>query len=136
VVPIESLIQAAAKARLTAYAPYSGYAVGAAVESTAGNVYGGGNVENVSFPAGICAERNAITSMVAGGDREIAQIAVVTEGGGMPCGICLQVIAEFAPDPAKVLIHIGDAKGYLLTKSLVELMPFRFDAKTIKRTEP
>lgn len=133
---IENLIAAAAKVREAAYAPYSAYPVGASVESAQGHVYVGCNVENVSFPAGICAERNAITAMVANGDREIAQIAVVTEGGGMPCGICLQVLSEFAPDPAKVLIHIGDKNGYLFTKSLEALMPFRFDSATIQRTEP
>ena len=92
-----ALVSAALAARKNAYVPYSGYPVGAAVLGEDGNVFTGCNVENVSYPAGMCAERNAIGSAVTAGCTSFQGIAVAGSDKGftMPCGICRQVIAEF-----------------------------------------
>lgn len=92
-----ALVSAALAARKNAYVPYSGYPVGAAVLGEDGNVFTGCNVENVSYPAGMCAERNAIGSAVTAGYTSFQGIAVAGSDKGftMPCGICRQVIAEF-----------------------------------------
>src|SRR4030067_48875 len=82
----QKLIQAAREARQWAYAPYSGYAVGAALLTASGRVYDGVNVENAAYPTGICAERVAVFKAVSEGEREFAAIAVVTANGGSPCG--------------------------------------------------
>lgn len=92
-----ALVSAALAARKNAYVPYSGYPVGAAVLGEDGNIFTGCNVENVSYPAGMCAERNAIGSAVTAGYTSFQGIAVAGSDKGftMPCGICRQVIAEF-----------------------------------------
>lgn len=131
----EDLIREAIEVRRHAYAPYSGYQVGAAVESDRGNIFTACNVENVSYGATLCAERNAITSMVSFGDRNLSQLALVTKDGGFPCGICLQVMLEFAPDPSQLLVHIGDLQGYRFTKTLADLLPFGFRSDQVGRTD-
>src|SRR5262249_28649611 len=100
-----------------------------------GRVFTGCNVENISYPAGICAERTAIVKMVSEGHQAIAQLALVTQDGGLPCGICLQVLTEFAPDPAALQVHVADANGYRYTKSLAELLPYAFSSSNVGRTE-
>src|SRR5437870_10385372 len=107
---MNDLIQQAGAARLSAYAPYSGYKVGAAVRSGV-HVWTGVNVENISYGATICAERVAIGKMVTDGATSIDEIAVVTKDGGAPCGICLQTILEFAADPNQVRVHLADEHG-------------------------
>jgi cytidine deaminase len=96
---IEALVESARAARDRAYAPYSGFKVGAAVMSATGKIYVGTNVENASYGACLCAERAAIAQMVAAGDRELVTVVVFTEGEepALPCGICRQVIAELGP---------------------------------------
>lgn len=92
------LLEAARDAMLRAYAPYSRFHVGAAVRSSSGAVYTGCNIENASYGATICAERVAIAAMVASGERAWTDIAIASEAEPMatPCGICLQVLVEFA----------------------------------------
>ena len=120
----QTLIQAAIDAAKNAYAPYSQYPVGAALHTTDGRIYTGCNVENVSYPAGICAERTALVKAVSEGQRQFDTIAVVTRNGGMPCGICRQMLYEFAPD---LTIIVADMDGNIQqTSSLSALLPDAF----------
>jgi cytidine deaminase len=117
------LISAASAARLLAYAPYSGFQVGAALVTKDGKIYTGCNVENVSLGLTICAERSAIATAIAQGSKDFAAIAVVTEGKkpAIPCGACRQVLAEFNPS-IKVLTATVDGK--VQEFDLAELLPF------------
>lgn len=126
------MLDAAAKAKSNAYAPYSVYPVGAAVQSAGGKVYAGCNVENVSFGLTVCAERNAIARMVADGETELKALALVTEDGASPCGACLQVIAEFA-NGADIPIYLADAEGHREESSLGALFPKGFASPGLKR---
>lgn len=120
----DSLIRAAREARDRAYAPYSEYYVGSAVRSADGIIYQGCNVENASYPAGICAERVALVKAVSEGEREFDAIAVVTRDGGAPCGICRQMLYEFAP---QMRVIIARTDGYVVFDgSLSELLPLGF----------
>ena len=95
---ITALFDAAAQVRLRAHAPYSGFAVGAALRADDGRSYAGCNVENAAYPSGTCAEQAAIAAMIAGGARKIEALAVVADGPRplTPCGACRQRIREFA----------------------------------------
>lgn len=118
------LIEAARLARQWAYAPYSHYAVGAALLTASGRIYDGVNVENAAYPDGICAERVAVFKAISEGERQFAAIAVVTEQGGMPCGSCRQVMAEFG---LQTLVLIADQEGRLLKEMTVsDLLPGAF----------
>ncbi len=117
------LIALAAEARLKAYAPYSGYPVGAALLTVSGRVYIGCNVENASYGLTICAERTALAKAVSDGEREFEAIAVVTENGGSPCGACRQVLAEFSP---QMRVLVADAAGNYRPFALAELLPAYF----------
>lgn len=94
----QRLVQAAIEASQHAYIPYSGYPVGAALLTPHGTVYTGCNIENAAYPATICAERTALVKAVSVGERSFTALAVVTENGGYPCGVCRQMLYEFAPD--------------------------------------
>ena len=128
----EELISAAIEARKRAYAPYSGYRVGAALLDEQGRVFRGSNVENVCYPAGLCAERVAVGTLVSAGGKEIKAVAVATVDGGMPCGICLQTLCEFA-DPPTTSVHVVDQMENRREYLLSELMPHGFSSKVVKR---
>lgn len=135
-VGFRALLSAAREAKSRAYAPYSCFQVGAAVMMEDGSVFIGANVENASYGATICAERSAIAAAVSAGHRRIARIAVTTsaaEGTPIadrsPCGICRQVISEFADDDTLVLLDAGDtADGRMCGEviTLATLLPWRF----------
>jgi cytidine deaminase len=132
-VDLAALVSAAQRARRHAYAPYSRYRVGAALVTRAGRVYTGCNVENATFGATLCAERSAVAAMVAAGDREPVACAVVTAGPkpGTPCGICRQVLAEFAHD-MRLIMASEDARGRITHRTaarLTELLPRAFRLK-------
>ncbi|HEY1532764.1 MAG TPA: cytidine deaminase [Polyangiaceae bacterium] len=102
-----SLVAAARAVRERAYAPYSSFRVGSALRAENGEVFVGCNVENASYGATICAERTAILTMVAGGQRSVESIAVFTDAEklAMPCGLCRQVIAEFQRDAVLIIAN-------------------------------
>ncbi len=122
----QQLIALAREARRHAYAPYSGYAVGAAVLTDDGRVFGGCNVENASYGLSNCAERTAVFRAVAEGARAIVAVAVVTPDGGTPCGACRQVLAEFAPNPSECPVWIATPDHLVGVYTLAELLPHAF----------
>jgi len=128
-----SLIDAARAVRENAHAPYSKFKVGAALRTTSGTIYTGCNVENVAYPEGTCAEAGAIAAMVAGGDTEIAEIAVIADSPKpiSPCGGCRQKIAEFASGDTKVVLTTVD--GVTQETTVAELLPGVFDADYMSR---
>lgn len=128
----EELLSAAAAARSRAYAPYSRFAVGAAVVGTSGQVYTGANVENASYPLCCCAERVAIYVALAAGETGIRRVAVVTDTDppSNPCGACRQVIYELGPD-AEVLV--GNVAGTFRSTSIRVLLPGGFDGSVLRR---
>lgn len=133
----KELFEAARSAEKNAYAPYSGFRVGAALLTQKGAVFSGCNVENISYGATICAERNAITTAVAaeGPEMKIKELTVVTdcEEPWPPCALCLQVIAEFAlPDTTIFLVNF---KGKVISYCLNELLPHPFSSFGIVAAE-
>lgn len=129
------LIQAAREAREQAYAPYSNYKVGAAIKGADSKVWTGCNVENISFPLSVCAERNAVAAMVRDGGREISEVVVVTKDGGAPCGGCRQVLFEFSPNPQAVTVRCVAEDGGEHVYTLAELLPHGFRSSQVNRTE-
>lgn len=123
---LDALFEAARAAQHLAYAPYSGFRVGAALRTASGAVFAGCNVENASFPVGICAEAGAIAAMVAAGERVIAEILVVGDGEALvtPCGACRQRLREFAAPETP--IHVADGNGIRATFSQSSLLPHSF----------
>jgi len=121
-IQFDNLIRAASAARKQAYAPYSGFAVGAAVQCRSGAAFVGSNVENISYGLTICAERIAIASAVAAGEREFVAIAVVadTREPIVPCGACRQFLAEFAPE---LIIVSATVRGGQKIENLSHLLP-------------
>ena len=115
-----------------AYAPYSGFRVGAALLAADGSVTEGCTVENASFPAGICAERSAVAAAVARGNRDFDSILIATEAEEPtpPCGICRQVLEEFSPRLVVVSVTTG---GREARWSLEELLPRAFTPKSLDR---
>ncbi len=129
---LDQLVQEAKAVRERAYAPYSKYPVGAAIATKSGSIYVGCNVENSSFGGTICAERGAIMAMVAAGERDPIACAVVTgDEGASPCGICRQVLSEFATDMPVVLVGLGSREGETgRVVQLADLLPLAFRLKT------
>lgn len=129
---MNELVDAAQRVRTNAYAPYSVYQVGAAVLGSNGRIYVGCNVENVSFGLTVCAERNAVGAMLADGCRELQSVAVVTADGGTPCGMCRQVLMEFAKDPEQVSVWCVSMTGKAVEHRLADLLPDGFRSELIK----
>lgn len=127
------LIECAAAFRRHAYAPYSGFAVGAALRARSGKVYGGVNVENASYPVGICAERAAIAAAVTAGEREFEALAVIADSPApcAPCGMCRQVLVEF---PIARII-LANTAGDVRVLTPAELLPHAFDAAALPTKE-
>ncbi len=125
---LEELVREAKRARESAYAPYSGFKVGAALRAVSGEIITGCNVENASYGLSICAERTAIVSAVARGHRDFDAIAVVTETSppAPPCGQCLQSLVEFSGDMEVVLAGTGDER---MLVRLHDLLPVRFELR-------
>lgn len=121
----EALIRRAAAAREQAYAPYSGYKVGAALLTASGRVYAGCNVENAVYSLTTCAERAAVFKAACDGERDFEAIAVVTENGGAPCGSCRQVLREFGEE---TLVLIADVEGNYRQTTVGGLLPDSFSA--------
>ena len=120
------LVEMARQAREGAYAPYSNFAVGAALLGRSGKVYTGCNVENASYPLTTCAERTAVVKAVSEGEREFEAIAVVTDTGAMPCGACRQVLREFGGADGELRVIVADMEGDARAFSIAELLPEGF----------
>ncbi|AFG35230.1 cytidine deaminase [Fervidobacterium pennivorans subsp. shakshaketiis] len=126
----EELIQKAKEAMKNAYAPYSQFHVGAALLTKSGKVYIGANVENASYGLTNCAERTAIFSAVANGEREFDTLVVIadTEKPVAPCGACRQVMAEFG----NFKVILTNLKGEVLETTVSELLPYAFDKGNLR----
>jgi cytidine deaminase len=136
----DALLAAARAARAHAYAPYSRYRVGAALLTKSGRIFTGCNVENATYGATVCAERNAIGAMVAAGERDPVACVVVTAGPtpGTPCGVCRQVLSEFAADMPITLVADGSQGSASKTLAKVQcrlaaLLPHAFSLHKAKR---
>lgn len=121
-----SLESVAIQARENAYAPYSGFRVGAAIRAASGAIYAGCNVENAAYPEGTCAEAGAIAAMIAAGDKEIVEVYVIADSPNPvpPCGGCRQKLAEFALSGAK--ITMATTNGEKASSSVSDLLPGAF----------
>jgi cytidine deaminase len=127
----QELVQLAVAASKHAYIPYSGYAVGAALQASDGTIYGGCNVENATYSPTICAERTALVKAVSEGRRQFDAIAVVTKDGGSPCGTCRQTLYEFAP---RLRVIIADFEGHVrFDGPLAELLPLGFTNESLHK---
>ena len=126
-------IRLANEAMNKAYVPYSNFMVGAVIESQAGKVYSGCNVENAAYPEGTCAEAGAIAAMILDGEKQIDNIYVMGKGDQLvtPCGGCRQKIREFATPDTK--IHICGPEGVRKTLTMEELLPFSFGPENLQK---
>ena len=125
------LVEAATRVRENAYAPFSEFKVGAALETDDGQIIVGSNVESASFGLTVCAERVAVWNAISQGKRKITRIVVVadTEDLTPPCGVCRQIIWEFGGDIPVVLANL---KGKTETVQMKDLLPRAFDTKFLK----
>ena len=128
---LDDLVSSARAAREHAYAPYSHYAVGAAVLAKSGKVYAGCNVENAAYPTSLCAERVAIFKAVSEGERELIALVVVTSNAGSPCGACRQVFSEFADDDA-VIVLVAARGNRRKEFSMKQILPDRFGPEHLR----
>lgn len=126
----QALVDKAKDASRNAYAPYSGFAVGAAILTDTGETFVGVNVENASYPAGICAERAALAAAVSNGHQCFEAIAIFTPTPAPtpPCGICRQMLVEFSPKMQVISLCHGEA---LIETTLAALLPGRFDKDSL-----
>lgn len=125
----DKLIKSALQSRQHAYAPYSGYAVGAALLTKAGEIFTGVNVENAAYPTGTCAERVAVFKAVSEGKKDFEAIVVASSNGGTPCGACRQVLSEFGLD-IQVLI-VDSAGNPVMETNVADLLPGAFTPKDL-----
>ena len=132
--PMSDLIETAKRVRENAYAPYSGYRVGAAILDSSGQIWSGCNVENVSYGLCVCAERTALCKMVSEGQQELIAVAVVTKDSGTPCGMCLQSLLEFTKDPTRVDVITVSEQSNQVHYKLSDLIPHGFQTGDLKRT--
>ena len=127
----QKLVEQAQDSRRWAYAPYSGYTVGAALLTASGRIYDGVNVENAAYPTSMCAERVAVFKAVSEGEREFLAIAVATSNGGSPCGACRQVLSEFGLDIKVILVN---GEGVIKQEGTVaDLLPGAFRPSDLAR---
>ncbi|HJB39338.1 MAG TPA: cytidine deaminase [Candidatus Ruthenibacterium avium] len=133
----ERLVQAARQARSRSYAPYSHFAVGAAVQGESGTIYTGCNIECASFSATCCAERVAVYHAVAAGEKSLCAVAVAGGAQGQPvcgrtapCGICRQVLSEFAEKDMPVLMAVSEEAYEEVT--LESLLPLSFGPQDLR----
>ncbi len=138
---IKSLIGAALEAREKSYSPYSNYMVGAALIAGSGKIYRGCNIENASYGATNCAERTAVFKAVSEGERQLVAIAIVggpkdsdipLTGYAFPCGICRQVLREFA-NPDKLVVIVARSEDDYKVYSLSDLLPDSFGPEFINQ---
>lgn len=127
---MQELIRLAMQARERAYAPYSGFTVGAALLAGNGRIYTGCNIENAAYTPSNCAERTAVFKAVSEGERNFVRIAIVGGHGGesvtpSPCGVCLQVMAEFC-EPDTFEIVMAENEELYTVKKLGDMLPFGF----------
>ena len=135
------LIRSAFAVLDNSYAPYSGFKVAAAVLAGSGKIYTGVNVENASYPAGICAECNAVSNMVSCGEKHIKAIAIVSRdtkapegkdnGYTSPCGICRQVLREFS-DPKELMVFMAKSETDFKVRTLEDLLPESFGPDSLE----
>lgn len=126
----DELLARAFEVRTHAHAPYSGFHVGAALLTEDGRVFVGVNVENASYPVGLCAERGALAAAVASGARRFSAIAIATDASSptMPCGMCRQALAEFAPSFRVVTATVSGARA---ETSVAALLPSAFGRESL-----
>jgi cytidine deaminase len=124
---VSDLVAEATLARDRAYAPYSKFLVGAAVEA-GGKIFTGANVENASYGLAICAERNAVMAAILAGERKIDACTVVTDSSppAAPCGMCLQVLREFSGDAKTLRVTLANLAGERRQYTLAEMLPHGF----------
>lgn len=129
-----SLRDAATNVRLNAYAPYSGFLVGAAVRTPNGKIFAGCNVENAAYPEGTCAEAGAIAAMVAAGETQIVEAFVIGDSPTplTPCGGCRQKLAEFGKPDMK--ITMSTMGGETMVRSIADMLPGAFGPEDMKET--
>lgn len=137
-IPVKELIRSALEARKKAYAPYSGYMVGAAVLTADLRIYTGCNIENASYTPSICAERTAISKAVSEGGRKLLAVAVAGSPKGdlvtqyaYPCGVCRQVMREFA-DPEKMIVIVAKSQEEYQVHTLAQLLPESFGPENLQ----
>ena len=128
----EELLKRARTVREHAHAPYSKFKVGATVFATSGEIYAGVNVENASFPAGVCAECVAVAAAVTAGEQSLEAVCVVTDlpEPAAPCGVCRQVLAEFGPSMKVILASASDDLATVDTTMEV-LLPGHFNGDAL-----
>jgi cytidine deaminase len=131
----DALLQAALAAREQAYAPYSRFAVGAALRDEHGRIHAGCNVENAAYPQGLCAEAVALGQLVVAGGRRVTAVAVVGDAAAplTPCGGCRQKLHEFGADDTPVLC--ASTRGARLWTTLGELLPAGFGPTHLGRQD-
>jgi len=127
------LMNAARIVRDNAHAPYSGFRVGAALRAGSGRIYTGCNVENASYPEGTCAETGAIAALVAAGETEVIEVAIIADSPTpiTPCGGCRQRLAEFGA--GEIPVHMGTLDGRSETMTWAALLPGAFSSQQFKK---